>query len=102
MTQAPSSPFTTIDSPPKLDRTLWACGATIRNRARPSELTCGYCLPDWFSDDGLKSSTGWVVWAHVGTRTSRGSRAIPRRTEVVFIAIPQDLARRQAVVAAAA
>src|SRR3954462_5020578 len=81
-----------IDSPLKLERTLCACGAVTRNRARPSELTCGYCLPAWFSGDGLKSATGWVVLAPLGTPASRGSRAIPRRIRVVFMVIPPDRA----------
>ena len=29
----------------RLTLTLWASGATMRNRTRPSELTCGYCWP---------------------------------------------------------
>src|SRR4051795_1285831 len=78
-------------SPLKLDPTLWACGAMIRNRARPSELICGYCRPPWFSDDGLKSSTGWVVWAQIGAPTSRGSRETPKPRSVVFIAIPPEM-----------
>ena len=57
-TQAPSSPFVRVIPPHSGTRTLWAWGATMRNRARPSEFTCGYCLPGWLEDAGLKSSTG--------------------------------------------
>ena len=37
--------------------TLWAFGAEMRARTRRSELTCGYWLPGWLADEGLKSST---------------------------------------------
>src|SRR6476469_5303407 len=68
----------------------------MRNRARPSELTCGYCLPDWLSADGLKSSTaGRVVWARAGTTES--SRAVTQIETVAFIAIPLKVMMSQPI-----
>src|SRR6185437_1485910 len=88
MIQAPSSPLVISVGPLKLDFTLCACGAMIRNRARPSELICGYCLPPWFKDEGLKSSTaGWVVCPEAGRFAVTSNRA--RDNSAVLIEILQ-------------
>src|SRR6516225_3496351 len=52
----------------------------MRKRARRSQFTCGYCLPGWLEDAGLKSSTtcaacAGVVCAEPGRPASRGSNA---------------------------
>src|SRR3954464_8118753 len=62
-TQAPSSLFVSVIPPLSCTRTLWAWGATMRKRARRSELTWGYSLPPWLEDAGLKSSTACSDWA---------------------------------------
>src|SRR6185437_16646448 len=94
MIQAPSSPLVISVGPLKLDFTLCACGAMIRNRARPSELICGYCLPPWFKDDGLKSSTaGWVVCPEAGRFAVASNRA--RDNSAVLIEMPPDSSPRK-------
>ena len=45
-TSVPSSPLLKVTPPHSGTFTLWACGATMRNRVRRSEFTWGYCLPD--------------------------------------------------------
>ena len=70
-------------------KTLWACGATMRARTRLSELTSGYCLPGWLSEDGLKSSTtSWFVWARAGRPAIRTRVSI-----VVFIVASADISQ---------
>src|SRR3954468_18746282 len=86
-THAPSSPLVRVIPPHSGTFTLWAWGATMRKRARRSELTCGYSLPPWLEDAGLKSSNAVAVWAGVAWAggvwanaiwpASRGSNAKP-------------------------
>src|SRR3954468_17133781 len=86
-THAPSSPLVRVIPPHSGTFTLWAWGATMRKRARRSELTWGYSLPPWLEDAGLKSSTagaGWAgsAWAGVACANatwpaSRGSNMKP-------------------------
>src|SRR6186713_3587533 len=55
----------------------------MRNLTRPSELTCGYCLPFWLVGAGFQSSAGGFSWA----RQSRPAiiKAKVRRNSLVFI-----------------
>src|SRR5690242_15205849 len=85
--QAPSSPFVTVDGRPRLTPTSVALGATIRNRARRSELSCGYCWPGETYEIGFQSSLGGgrvagagdaSVWAAADPTSSKGART---RTE---------------------
>src|SRR5262245_25123087 len=67
----------------------------MRNRARRSELTWGYCLPGWLEDAGLKSSTGGAVWAGVvcanaSWPASRGSNTRPIDTAFMTVLLEPE------------
>src|SRR2546430_8633510 len=77
--QTPSSPLVTVSGRPRLTATSVAPGASIRNFARFSELSCGYCWPGATYDMGFQSSLGagggGLVWARQKLPNARAANA---------------------------